>query len=179
MNVISSGVVTETLLNQATGTITIGGFTFCGSSADLRTDNTLTNQGQIALRTSFGCGSGFGSGLRVTSGKLENDATITTSGPTDALSALIAPVLDNRGTIQADQPLGIAQGQHLNSGTVLAHSDLFLIFDTDSSFTNTAATATPDALSGQQSNTKIGVLQVWQKQDGNWKLLARQGYNLA
>src|SRR5207244_8670513 len=36
LNVISSGVVTGTLLNQATGTITIGGFTFCGSSADLR-----------------------------------------------------------------------------------------------------------------------------------------------
>src|SRR5260221_9206392 len=29
---------------------------------------------------------------------------------------------------------------------------------------------------GKTTNTKIGVLQVWQKQSGNWKLLARQAY---
>jgi len=34
-------------------------------------------------------------------------------------------------------------------------------------------------LDGKVTNTKIGVLQVWQKQDGNWKLLARQGFKLA
>ena len=32
---------------------------------------------------------------------------------------------------------------------------------------------------GKPTTTKIGVLQVWQKQDGGWKLLARQGYKLA
>ena len=32
---------------------------------------------------------------------------------------------------------------------------------------------------GKITNTKIGVLCVWQKQDGNWKLLARQAYKLA
>jgi ketosteroid isomerase-like protein len=32
---------------------------------------------------------------------------------------------------------------------------------------------------GKPATTKIGVLQVWQKQDGSWKLLARQGYKLA
>ena len=32
---------------------------------------------------------------------------------------------------------------------------------------------------GKPTSTKIGALQVWQKQDGNWKLLARQGYKLA
>jgi Domain of unknown function (DUF4440) len=32
---------------------------------------------------------------------------------------------------------------------------------------------------GKPTTTRIGVLQVWQKQDGNWKLLARQGYKLA
>jgi hypothetical protein len=32
---------------------------------------------------------------------------------------------------------------------------------------------------GKPTSTKIGVLQVWQKQNGNWKLLARQGYTLA
>jgi hypothetical protein len=32
---------------------------------------------------------------------------------------------------------------------------------------------------GKISNTKLGVLAVWQKQDGDWKLLARQGYKLA
>jgi hypothetical protein len=32
---------------------------------------------------------------------------------------------------------------------------------------------------GKTAMVKIGTLQVWQKQDGNWKLLARQGYNLA
>ena len=32
---------------------------------------------------------------------------------------------------------------------------------------------------GKLTNTKIGILAVWQKQDGNWKLLARQGYKLA
>ena len=31
-------------------------------------------------------------------------------------------------------------------------------------------------LDGKTTNTKIGVLQVWQKQDGTWKLLARQGF---
>lgn len=31
---------------------------------------------------------------------------------------------------------------------------------------------------GKASSVKIGVLAVWQKQDGNWKLLARQGYKL-
>jgi hypothetical protein len=32
---------------------------------------------------------------------------------------------------------------------------------------------------GKTATVKIGTLQVWQKQDGNWKLLARQGYKLA
>jgi ketosteroid isomerase-like protein len=32
---------------------------------------------------------------------------------------------------------------------------------------------------GKPVNTRIGALQVWQKQDGNWKLLARQGFKLA
>jgi ketosteroid isomerase-like protein len=31
---------------------------------------------------------------------------------------------------------------------------------------------------GKPDNTRIGMLAVWQKQDGNWKLLARQGYKL-
>jgi hypothetical protein len=31
-------------------------------------------------------------------------------------------------------------------------------------------------LDGKQSTTRIGALQVWQKQDGAWKLLARQGF---
>jgi hypothetical protein len=29
---------------------------------------------------------------------------------------------------------------------------------------------------GKMTNTKIGVLQVWQKQGGTWKLLARQAF---
>jgi fatty acid-binding protein DegV len=29
---------------------------------------------------------------------------------------------------------------------------------------------------GKPTSTKIGVLQVWQKQDGTWKLLARQAF---
>ena len=32
---------------------------------------------------------------------------------------------------------------------------------------------------GKPVNTRIGALQVWQKQDGSWKLLARQGFKLA
>jgi ketosteroid isomerase-like protein len=32
---------------------------------------------------------------------------------------------------------------------------------------------------GKINHTKIGILAVWQKQDGGWKLLARQGYKLA
>jgi ketosteroid isomerase-like protein len=32
---------------------------------------------------------------------------------------------------------------------------------------------------GKASSNRLGVLAVWQKQDGNWKLLARQGYKLA
>ena len=31
---------------------------------------------------------------------------------------------------------------------------------------------------GKPNSTKIGVLAVWQKQDGGWKLLARQGFKL-
>jgi len=33
-------------------------------------------------------------------------------------------------------------------------------------------------LDGKATTTKIGALQVWQKQDGSWKLLARQGFRL-
>ncbi|PYR27579.1 MAG: DUF4440 domain-containing protein [Acidobacteria bacterium] len=33
-------------------------------------------------------------------------------------------------------------------------------------------------LEGKTTHTRIGVLQVWQKQDGGWKLLARQGFTL-
>ena len=33
-------------------------------------------------------------------------------------------------------------------------------------------------LEGKATTTRIGALQVWQKQDGNWKLLARQGFRL-
>jgi hypothetical protein len=32
--------------------------------------------------------------------------------------------------------------------------------------------------SGQVSPVKVGVLQVWQKQGGNWRLLARRAYRL-
>jgi ketosteroid isomerase-like protein len=32
---------------------------------------------------------------------------------------------------------------------------------------------------GKPNSVKIGMLSVWQKQGGNWKLLARQGYKLA
>ena len=32
---------------------------------------------------------------------------------------------------------------------------------------------------GKPTSVKIGALQVWQKQVGNWKLLARQGFKLA
>ncbi len=31
---------------------------------------------------------------------------------------------------------------------------------------------------GKPQHTRIGILEVWQKQDGGWKLLARQGYKL-
>ncbi len=33
-------------------------------------------------------------------------------------------------------------------------------------------------LEGKPTTTRIGALQVWQKQDGGWKLLARQGFRL-
>jgi ketosteroid isomerase-like protein len=33
-------------------------------------------------------------------------------------------------------------------------------------------------LEGKQTTTRIGALQVWQKQNGSWKLLARQGFRL-
>lgn len=39
----------------------------------------------------------------------------------------------------------------------------------------TGETVTP---SGQVSAVRVGVLQVWQKQDGTWRLLARQAYRL-
>jgi ketosteroid isomerase-like protein len=34
-------------------------------------------------------------------------------------------------------------------------------------------------MDGKPTSTKIGILAVWTKQDGGWKLLARQGYKLA
>ena len=33
-------------------------------------------------------------------------------------------------------------------------------------------------LDGKQNTTRIGALQIWQKQDSGWKLLARQGFRL-
>ena len=33
-------------------------------------------------------------------------------------------------------------------------------------------------LDGKVTNTKIGVMQVWQKQDDGWKLLARASWRL-
>jgi ketosteroid isomerase-like protein len=33
-------------------------------------------------------------------------------------------------------------------------------------------------LEGKATTTRIGALQVWQKQNGSWKLLARQGFRL-
>ena len=33
-------------------------------------------------------------------------------------------------------------------------------------------------LDGKATTTRIGALQVWQKQHGAWKLLARQGFRL-
>ncbi len=33
-------------------------------------------------------------------------------------------------------------------------------------------------LDGKTTTTRIGALQVWQKQGGAWKLLARQGFRL-
>jgi ketosteroid isomerase-like protein len=34
-------------------------------------------------------------------------------------------------------------------------------------------------LDGKASAIKLGTLEVWRKQNGNWKLLARQGFKLA
>lgn len=34
-------------------------------------------------------------------------------------------------------------------------------------------------LDGKTTNIDIGILEVWTKQDGAWKLIARQGYKLA
>jgi ketosteroid isomerase-like protein len=34
------------------------------------------------------------------------------------------------------------------------------------------------SLDGKQSTTRIGALQLWQKQDSGWKLVARQGFRL-
>lgn len=34
-------------------------------------------------------------------------------------------------------------------------------------------------LDGKTTNIDIGILEVWAKQDGGWKLLARQGFKLA
>ena len=34
-------------------------------------------------------------------------------------------------------------------------------------------------MDGKPTSTKVGILSVWTKQDGGWKLLARQGYKLA
>jgi len=34
-------------------------------------------------------------------------------------------------------------------------------------------------LDGKTTNIDIGILEVWTKQDGGWKLLARQGFKLA
>ena len=33
-------------------------------------------------------------------------------------------------------------------------------------------------LDGKHTTTKIGAMQIWQKQSGSWKLLARQGFRL-
>ena len=33
-------------------------------------------------------------------------------------------------------------------------------------------------LDGKQTATRIGALQLWQRQDGGWKLIARQGFRL-
>ena len=33
-------------------------------------------------------------------------------------------------------------------------------------------------MDGKTTNIDIGILEVWQKQGGDWKLLARQGYKL-
>ena len=34
-------------------------------------------------------------------------------------------------------------------------------------------------LDGKETTTRIGALQLWQKQDAGWKLIARQGFKLA
>jgi ketosteroid isomerase-like protein len=36
--------------------------------------------------------------------------------------------------------------------------------------------ASESEIAGKTNNIRLGVLAVWQKQDGNWKLLARQGF---
>jgi len=40
----------------------------------------------------------------------------------------------------------------------------------------TVELASESETDGKPSSVKIGVLQVWQKQSGNWKLLARQSF---
>jgi hypothetical protein len=34
------------------------------------------------------------------------------------------------------------------------------------------------AVNGRQNSLRFGLLTVWVKQGGNWKLLARQGYKI-
>ncbi len=89
----------------------------------------------------------------------------------------------------------IAAAALLASGaSVLAHSPVFAETADDTAVANavalsdqTVAVAGPNAIvrhawlgeseSGGKSNvSKIGVLQVWQKQGADWKLLARQAF---
>jgi ketosteroid isomerase-like protein len=39
--------------------------------------------------------------------------------------------------------------------------------------------ASESEIGGKPNSIRLGVLAVWQKQDGSWRLLARQGYKLA
>ena len=137
---VSLGSVSGTILNQTTGLINIGSFGFCGGTGQLTAANGLTNDGQILLRSTFECGSSGGGILTVTSGTLLNDAgaTILSTGPGGAGSSLEAAG-DNRGTIQADQPLSINKSAavHRSSGTILASAEIDLFLNGDASFTNT------------------------------------------
>ena len=80
-----------------------------------------------------------------------------------------------RGSLPTAQPVAAPT---IASHAPLAATAHHLLENTDAAIARHIYSSESET-DGKPASVRIGALQVWQKQDGSWKLLVRQGFKLA
>jgi hypothetical protein len=144
------------LVNEASGTITVSGNAFDGSAV-LIAQAGVVNRGMFKLTSSS---ASHGATITLNTGSFINEDTGTlaveaASGGTRNINSHI----DNRGTMTVDRPLSLTRssGEYLNSGQITVGPNSSLSYSNVNSFSNsgqiTAASTSPIGITGIANST--------------------------